>query len=216
MMTTRQGTVRPGEVIAVAAGATVLAGSWVVVTATETIPDLERRWFAAVNGLPDGLWPLVWLPMQIGSYGGSLAVVAATGALTRDPRLTGTVLIGSQAAYWAAKAVKHVVSRGRPEMFIGGMRRRERTSGFGYVSGHAGVATALGAALGPSLSPAWAPVLAGAATHVALGRIYAGAHLPLDVVGGVGVGLLTGTLSRWCLGRRVGGPQARRHHPALR
>jgi membrane-associated phospholipid phosphatase len=30
--------------------------------------------------------------------------------------------------------------------------------------------------------------------------VYAGAHLPLDVVGGAGLGLLLGTLSRWALG----------------
>jgi membrane-associated phospholipid phosphatase len=31
-------------------------------------------------------------------------------------------------------------------------------------------------------------------------RMYSGAHLPLDVVGGAGLGLLTGTPWRWALG----------------
>jgi membrane-associated phospholipid phosphatase len=35
---------------------------------------------------------------------------------------------------------------------------------------------------------------------VGFGRIYGGVHLPLDVVGGAGIGLLFGTLTRWALG----------------
>jgi undecaprenyl-diphosphatase len=35
---------------------------------------------------------------------------------------------------------------------------------------------------------------------VGFARIYSGAHLPLDVVGGAGLGLLSGTLARWALG----------------
>ena len=41
--------------------------------------------------------------------------------------------------------------------------------------------------------------LAGGPT-VAFGRIYGSAHLPLDVAGGIGVGLLAGTFSRWAFG----------------
>jgi membrane-associated phospholipid phosphatase len=35
---------------------------------------------------------------------------------------------------------------------------------------------------------------------VAFGRVYAGVHLPLDVVGGAGLGLLCGTFARWGFG----------------
>ena len=38
------------------------------------------------------------------------------------------------------------------------------------------------------------------AVTVAFGRVYAGVHLPLDVVGGAGLGLLCGTLARWAFG----------------
>ena len=34
----------------------------------------------------------------------------------------------------------------------------------------------------------------------AVARVYAGAHLPLDVIGGAGLGLLAGTFSRWAFG----------------
>jgi glycosyltransferase 2 family protein len=38
------------------------------------------------------------------------------------------------------------------------------------------------------------------AAVVAGGRVYAGAHLPLDVVGGIGVGVVAGAAARWVLG----------------
>src|SRR4029077_7440848 len=75
------------------------------------------------------------------------------------------------------------------------------------------VAFALAAVVVPSLPRRWQPVIWIIAVVVAFGRVYGGAHLPLDVVGGAGLGLLVGTLSRWVFGlggeglpRRAAGP----------
>ena len=62
------------------------------------------------------------------------------------------------------------------------------------------VAFALAAVLAPSLPRAWRAVFIALAVTVAFGRVYAGVHLPLDVVGGAGLGLLCGTLARWAFG----------------
>ncbi len=195
-----RGRVRVGEVVAVLGGAILLAGSWIVVVAQETVPRWEARVFSAVNDLSDVWWVLVWGPMQIGSFFGSLVVVGLTGVISRDRRLTLAALAGSQAAYWMAHAVKDAVSRGRPTAFLTDVNLHDRATGFGYVSGHAAVAFALAAVLAPSLPRPWRAVAIALAVTVAFGRVYAGVHLPLDVVGGAGLGLLCGTLARWAFG----------------
>jgi membrane-associated phospholipid phosphatase len=61
------------------------------------------------------------------------------------------------------------------------------TGGIFPLSGHAGVAAALGAATLPHLSPAGRAAALGIMSAVALSRVYVGAHLPLDIAGGIAV-----------------------------
>jgi len=138
--------------------------------------------------------------MQSGSLVGSLVVVGATALASRDTRLSLAALVASQGAYWSSKGVKGLVSRGRPSAFLADVHVREKVGGLGYASGHAAVAFALAAVLAPSLPARWRPVAFGVAIVVAFARIYGGVHLPLDVVGGTGLGLLCGVFSRWAFG----------------
>jgi undecaprenyl-diphosphatase len=188
------------EPYAVVGGAALLAVSWIVVAAGHEVPGWEATVFEAVNDLPSALWPLFRAPMQLGSLLGSLAIVTGIAVWTRRPRLVLAALVSSQVAYWGAKAVKDAVSRARPASLLAGVDLREPAGGLGYLSGHTAVACALAAALGPELPLRWQVVVGALAVVVGLARIYAGAHLPLDVVGGAGLGLLAGTLARWSLG----------------
>jgi glycosyltransferase 2 family protein len=188
------------EVVAVLGGSVVLAGTWVVVAVNHGVPGWEQDIFEWVNDLPDALWPVVWGPMQIGSLAGSLVVVAVIFAATRQRRLTLSALTASQIAWWSAKVIKGLVSRGRPATLLVDVKLREHASGVGYVSGHTAVAFALATVLAPSLPRAWRPVAFALASGVAMARMYSGAHLPLDVVGGAGLGVLSGTLWRWAFG----------------
>src|SRR4051812_4531788 len=196
----RDRDVSVGEIAAVVGGAALLTGSWIVVALRDDVPPLEQRAFAAVNGLPASLWPVLWAPVQLGSFAGSLVVTVATAAVTRRRPLAVAVLGASQAAYWSAKGVKRLVRRGRPAQLIVDAAVRERTTGLGFVSGHSAVAFALATALAPELPPRARGAPFVLAAVVAGGRVYAGAHLPLDVVGGIGMGVIAGVTARWGLG----------------
>jgi undecaprenyl-diphosphatase len=148
--------------------------------------------------------------MQLGSLPGSLVVVVVVYAVTSNARLAGATLAASQAAYWGAKAVKDLVARARPGALLTGVHLREHVSGLGYLSGHTAVAFALATVLAPSVPRGWRPVLFAVAGLVAFARVYGGAHLPLDTVGGAGLGLLCGTLARWAFGLGGEGVRPRR------
>ena len=150
--------VRTGEVVAVIGGALLLVASWGAVAVASHVPHREARLFRAVNDLPDFLWRALWAPMQLGSFVGSLVVVAITAVVSRSARLTLAALVASQLAFWLAKMIKTTVSRGRPEALLANVHLREHAHGLGYVSGHSAVAFALAAVLVPSLPRRWQPV----------------------------------------------------------
>jgi len=150
----------------------------------------EAAAFRAVNDMPGWLYPPAWVIMQAGALG---AAPAAAGAalLAGDRELAGRLLAGGTSAWALSKAVKHLVRRPRPAGLLAGTRRRGREpSGLGYLSGHAGVAVALGAAAFPRLGPGGRALILAAVPVVGLTRIYVGAHLPLDVAGGAALGVV--------------------------
>jgi undecaprenyl-diphosphatase len=198
------------EASAVVGGGLLLAGSWAIVAATKEVPRSEARIFARVNELPNSAWPVVWLPMQAGSLVGSLALCGLLATRDRHRRVALVGAVASQAAYWGSKGVKRLASRGRPAVLLVEVRERERATGLGYVSGHSAVAFALATVVAPSV-PAWGRVAAFTiASLVGFGRMYSGAHLPLDVVGGIGLGVVGGTGARWLLGLGGAGLPPRR------
>ncbi|MGI9023243.1 MAG: TIGR00374 family protein, partial [Acidimicrobiales bacterium] len=146
---------RRSETAAVVGGAAVLTGTWVAVKLADTVPSWEERVFRRVNGLPDTWWPVVWVPMQLGSLAGSIVVVAATQVATGDRRLALAALGTGQAGWWAGQLVKVLASRARPAALLGEVRLREAARGLGYLSGHAAVSFALAWAGAPALSRRW-------------------------------------------------------------
>ncbi len=152
-------------------------------------PRLELECFDAVNSLPDALYRPVWPVMR---FGGLPAVPATAGViwLTGDRGRATRILAGGAATWALAKVVKRVVRRGRPAMVDPNVRvRGPAPSGDGFVSGHAAVAVVLAAGSIRSV-PALDPMLAVLAAAVGLSRMYVGAHLPLDVLGGAALGLI--------------------------
>ena len=103
---------------------------------------------------------------------------------------------GGGGAWLTAKVAKHLVGRGRPATHLRevAVRAGGTNNGRGYVSGHAAVATALAATLSPRLPARGRVAAAALVAVVGFARIQNGSHLPLDVIGGAGLGLLVGAL----------------------
>ena len=69
------------------------------------------------------------------------------------------------------------------------------------MSGHAAVAVALAVVAFPYLGRRARWAVGGLAVFVCVARVYVGAHLPLDVVGGAALGLVVGAVVRLVSGR---------------
>lgn len=154
------------------------------------------RWF---NGWPDVIARPLWLVMQLGSLWGGLVTGVVVMAALRGWRgaLAGAV---AAASAWAFAIIdKAWVSRGRPADYLATVDSRfeHLPTGNGYPSGHTAVAFAVATLVAGSLRGRWRVVPYVLATLVGVGRLYFGAHLPLDVVGGAALGVAVGTLCRF-------------------
>src|SRR5204863_331889 len=143
------------------------------------------------NRLPDSLHRPVWAVMQFGALAAAPAAAAVALAVSGDRRLAARLAGGGVAVWAAAKVVKRAVPRGRPAALVAGARVRGReAAGLGFPSGHAGVATVLAGVAMAAVRPGRRPALVALAATVGAARVYVGAHLPLDVAGGVALGLI--------------------------
>ena len=180
-----------------AAGVGLLGLSLLVLSdRADAVPGWEIDAFEAVNGLPDSLrWPL-WPVMQLGNFW--MVVVGRRRRVRRHPAAAsgaGRVDRGAP-GLGGGQAGEAAVERGRPGDLLDGVEIREAgLHGHGYVSGHTAIAFAVATVLTPLLPGRWRLVPFALAALVGLARIYYGAHLPLDVVGGAGLGILCGLVA---------------------
>jgi glycosyltransferase 2 family protein len=168
---------------------------------TDTVPRWEIDVFDVVNGLPGWLrWP-IWPVMQLGSFWMVVGGSAIAYAITRRWRPVFAVASAVLLAWVLAKVVKRVVDRGRPGDLLDAVEIRESgLHGQGFVSGHAAIAFAVATVLTPLLPGRWRWLPFTLAAGVAFARMYYGAHLPLDVVGGAGLGILAGLVASIAFG----------------
>ncbi|HET9724234.1 MAG TPA: phosphatase PAP2 family protein [Actinomycetota bacterium] len=167
-----------------------------------SVSPVEEEVFRAANGASDRIRIPVRAVMQAGTF--ATVPLAAGGALVLGRRdLAWRLAIGGTGAWLLARLVKPLGGRPRPGRLLEDVRIREGIEGnLGWVSGHATVSTTLAALVAPHVSGPARLALGGIVATTGFGRMYVGAHLPLDIVGGIGLGLIVSGICRGTPGAR--------------
>jgi len=177
------------------AGAVLFEGSRILARRDPIDPE-EERIFRAANDASDALTVPVRGVMQMGTFI-TVPIVATLALLAGRRELAAALGIGGTAAWVFAKQAKPLGGRPRPAVILDDVHMREKIEGdLGWVSGHTAVATTIAATTWVG-GPRWLrPFLAAGVATTAYGRMYVGAHLPLDLVGGAGLGMMISSVVR--------------------
>jgi undecaprenyl-diphosphatase len=192
---------RRGWLIAIVVGLAVLVvGAFIA--GNGNVPAWERRTFHRINDLPEWLEPVLWPGQALGALV-IVPVVAVVALLLRQYWLALAVVIVGVLKLVLERVVKAVVTRERPGTSIGSdinVRGDVSITGESFVSGHAILAAALATVVAPYVPPRARLVLVAVVVLVMFARVYVGAHSPLDVVCGAGLGVAIGALVNLALG----------------
>jgi membrane-associated phospholipid phosphatase len=126
--------------------------------------------------------------MQYGTFA-TIPVVAAIAFACGQRRLAVVFLVSGVGIYVIARVVKVIAERDRPMELLGTIVSHGPTqTGAGFPSGHAAVAGALAFAVIGYVSRPWVIASFVLAAVVVFGRVFIGAHFPLDVLAGFALG----------------------------
>jgi undecaprenyl-diphosphatase len=166
-----------------------------------TVGSLEAHVFRAINELPDALSPVMTKVQLLGilAVGPAFAIVAI---VFRKWRLAIAGILVTVGKLLAERSVWHFVQRERPGVTIADaiVRGDTATTGLSFVSGHVVLLVGLAVVIEPYLNGRWRVIPWLVAALVIFARVYLGAHAPLDVLGGFGVGLVVGGLVNLIVG----------------
>jgi membrane-associated phospholipid phosphatase len=192
---------RSRDAVVAAAGLAVLVVGMVIVR-EHNVSGFEEAIFRAINDLPEVFYYLLWPFQQAGNLVVGPVVALCAFALRRY-RLGWAALAATVLKLVGERLVKDIVTRPRPGTSIGldiHLRGDVHAGGPSFVSGHAVLIAALATLISPYLSGRWKIVPWAVVGLVLLTRTYVGAHNPLDVVCGAGLGLAIGGLLNLAFG----------------
>ena len=164
-------------------------------------------------------WGPVVYPMELinasaGVWQVVIGAVAVVGLFILERRAGWLMLIGSISSL-LDNLIKLVISRQRPPADL--VHILSPTTGFSYPSGHAVFFTwmsfMIAVALAPKIRPVFRPALWAVAAIVivltCIARVWAGAHWPSDVIGGVLLGIGWSAFVLWLPERWLPSPSFR-------
>ncbi len=190
---------RRGDVVGLVIGLALFAGSSAIAAQGPAFGEVAV--FEAINSLPDVLYFVIWPFMQFGVFV-TIPILVVIALILRRVRLAGAMAIAGVGVYLLARVAKDLVQRGRPAAMLSGVEGRETfvEGSLGYPSGHAAVAAALTIVVWPYLPGRWKAAPVALLAVVFIGRLYVGAHLPLDLIGGAALGLAAGCAANLVVG----------------
>jgi undecaprenyl-diphosphatase len=153
--------------------------------------------------------------MQYGTFI-TIPVLTVVAIAFRRYRAAAAMAASGIGVYLIARVVKAAVDRGRPDAMLADVHAREvfGEGSLGFPSGHAAVAAALAYTCAMYFGGWVLRISVALAIVVPLGRLYVGAHLPLDVIGGAALGVVAGSVAHMLIGMpRVTRPLAEAEQP---
>lgn len=119
-----------------------------------------------------------------------LAALLVVGLfLTGMYRLAWRLAVSIIGAYGAVFIAKELISRERPAALLSDLHVRVTETEMGFPSGHSALVTVVVLTLLPYIPRPWRWVLLALIPIVGLTRLYLGVHWPLDIIGGVAIGV---------------------------
>ncbi|HEV2403169.1 MAG TPA: phosphatase PAP2 family protein [Candidatus Saccharimonadales bacterium] len=178
-------------------GLSALVFSWAALVAhRHALTGWEQHWLLAINH-----WPNRWVRYfeAITAVGGSPWTAVVAVVLTfllqfyrLSWRLSATFLLATTLTYGA----KHIVDRAQPAIYVAGLHVRAMALGTAFPSGATVIATVIALSLLPYLPLKWRVLLPIWVGAVGLSRLYLGLYAPLDVIGGLALGVFLVSLIR--------------------
>jgi membrane-associated phospholipid phosphatase len=164
-----------------------------VIVANRLGAGTEVAVFRRINHWPAWLYPPMWT-VQLSGVIGALPLVAAAAALLRRLRLAAALAAATVLKVSLEAVAKMLVQRNRPAETLPDviLRGKAAAHGLSFPSGHAMAIFAITVLVSPYFRGWWKVLPWALAAAVCLSRVYLGAHFPLDVIAGAGLGTFIG------------------------